>query len=74
MNKFYLAVTIGKNKKYYSYVLPVSENNNLLCDLKIKNIITANICKTKKYASWLVNHWNACYKANNEFLFDDSAF
>lgn len=74
MNKFYLAITIEENKKYYSYVLTVTSCDNLLSKLKIKNIITANICKTKKQAKELINHWNACYKANKNYLFDDPSF
>ena len=74
MNRFYIAVTIEENKKFYSYVLSVTDADNLICKLEIKNIVAANICKTKKYAKELVNYWNACYKANKTFLFNDPIF
>jgi hypothetical protein len=74
MKKYYIAVTIKENEKYYSYVLPVYESDNLLSKLKIKNIYTAMICSTKKSAREIVTAWNDTYKYNKRFLFDDPAF
>lgn len=74
MKKFYFAVTIEENKKYYSFVMTIRENENTAERLKHPNIIIAQLCSTKKAAASVVNHWNACHKANNEFLFDDTIF
>lgn len=70
MKYFYIAVTIEENKKYYSYIIKASDQENLLYKLKIKNIINATIATTKQRAENLVNVWNAIYKANNQYLFD----
>ena len=74
MKKYYIAVTIKENEKYYSYVLTVPESNNLIAALKIKNIYNALICSTKKSAGEIVKEWNKTYKNNNSYLFDDPIF
>ena len=71
MKRFYIAVTVEENEKYYSYVLPVNSTDNLLSKLTIKNIITANIFETKKRAKEIAQYWNACYKINGTYLFGD---
>lgn len=74
MRYFYIAVQIEESGKYYAYALKVSENDNLLYKLKIKGIITANICPTKKQAAAIVESWNTAYKADNRYLFDSPNF
>lgn len=74
MRYFYIAVQICENGKYYAYAVKVSENVNLLSALKIKNIITANICHTKKHAAELVKAWNDGHRANDRYLFDNPKF
>ena len=74
MKKHYLAITIRENEKYYSYVLPVPESDNLIAALKIKNIYNAMICSSKKSASEIVNTWNETYKQNGSYLFDTPLF
>lgn len=69
MKNNYIAVQIKENEKYYAYVVKVTESDNLLSKLTIKNIITANICDSKKRAEEIINHWNTCYKANGNYLF-----
>jgi hypothetical protein len=74
MKKYYLAVTIKENEKYYSYVLTVPESINLIAALKIKNIYNAMICSTKKSASEIVEEWNKTYKHNKTYYFDTPLF
>jgi len=71
MKNNYIAVQIKENEKFYAYVIKVSESDNLLSKLEIKNIITANICDTKKRARLIVEDWNARFKANGRYLFDE---
>ncbi len=73
MKYFYIAVQIEENDKYYAYVIKVSKNDNILSSLEIPNIITANICQTKKEAESWVKCWNDTWKADNRYMFD-SAF
>lgn len=74
MKNFYFAVTVKENNKYYAYVIKVSENDNLLSKLKTPNIKAANIFPTKKRAYEVAEHWNACFKANGTYYFDEPTF
>ena len=70
----YIAIQIKEKGKCYAYAMKVSESDNLVARLNIKGIVTANICRTKKEAERIVNHRNACHKANGRYLFDEVAF
>jgi hypothetical protein len=72
MKYFYIAITIQENEKYYSYVIKVNSQENILPKLEIKNIVTATITATKKEAENLVNLWNIISKRNNQYLFDET--
>ena len=72
MKNFYFVVTIQENEKYYSYVLKLHQSDNIISRLKIPGIISANIFKTKKEAAATAERWNATYKANNNYLFDET--
>lgn len=69
MKNFYIAATREENDKYYSYVIRVSTSDNLTA--KLADTVCANIYQTKKQAELVVNHWNACHKANGQYLFDE---
>lgn len=78
-NNHYLVVTTTEIKegkeKHYSYMMKVPGSNNVWSMLKsIPNIVSANICDTKKAAGQLVEHWNDCYKKNGTYLFDSPSF
>lgn len=70
MKYFYIVVQVQENGKYYAYAVKVSESDNLLSKLKIKNIVTANIFRTKKKAEEIVEEWNQMYKTNGNYMFD----
>lgn len=72
MKYFYIAVTVAENGKYYAYAVKVSESDNLLSKLNIKGILHANIYPSKKKAAEVVETWNASYKANGTYLFDET--
>ena len=90
MKYFYLAVTIEQDRNeniftertnpennpgYYAYVLKCSESDNIKSVLeRIGGLLHANITPTKKQAAEIVTYWNACYKANGTYLFDNPAF
>ena len=69
MKNFYLAVTVHNEQGYYSYIAKVSTNDNALSKLKIKDIINANICESKKIANEIVTAWNNAYKENDTYMF-----
>ena len=72
MKYLYIAVQVKENGKYYAYAFHVSESDNLLSKLKIKNIVTANIYRTKKRAVEVVEAWNLMYKENGNYMFDET--
>lgn len=74
MKNFYIVVQITENNKHYAYVVKVSESDNLLSKLKITNIQSANIFPTKKRAYEVAEYWNACFKANGTYYFDEPLF
>lgn len=72
MKYFYIAVTVQEKEKFYSYAIKTTNYDNLLSKLKIKNIINAAICSTKKECENTVKAWNNTYKSNNCYLFDET--
>ena len=90
MKYFYIAVTVEQDRNeniftgrtspeynpgYYAYILKCFESENIKRVLEsIGGLQHANIYPTKKRATEIANHWNACYKANNQFLFDSPTF
>lgn len=73
-NNSYIAVTVSENGKYYSYMIKHNNINNLLNISKIKGILSANICDTKKEAERIVEQWNESYKQNGTYMFDAPQF
>lgn len=75
MKYFWIAATVQENGLHYAYAVKVSENDNLKSRLDyIKGLSYANIMPTKKAACELVNHWNACFKANGTYMFSEPGF
>lgn len=74
MKKYWIAAQFEENGKMYACAIPVTESDNLLSKLKIKNIISANICPTKKAAADLVLYWRKCYQENGNYMFSDGPF
>lgn len=73
MKKAYLATTIEKDGKRYSYIVSVNNRDNLLSVLgRIKGIEHANIYLTKKEAVKTVQFWNECYKNNGTYMFSET--
>lgn len=70
MKNFFIASQIEENGKWYAHIIKVSENDNLLSRLEIKNIKMANICKTKKRAEECVMAWTEGYKRDGKYMFD----
>ena len=70
----FIALTIEENGKYYSYVLRVTESNNIIEALKIKGVIYGNLFLTKKDAAATVEYWNTMHKQNGKYLFDSPNF
>ena len=72
MKRFYIAVTIAENEKYYAHAVIVSQNDNVLSKLALAGIVFANVCESRKKCIEIVNLWNDSYKANGTYLFSDA--
>jgi hypothetical protein len=70
MKNFYIAVQIQENEKYYAYIVSCTDSDNLLSKLKIRGIVSANICQTKKAARAIVEAWNEAFRYTGIYLFD----
>ena len=69
MKYFHIAVTVKEDEKFYSYGIKVSESDNLLSKLKIKNIVWADIFQTKKKMEEVVKMWNDGFTKNGTSLY-----
>lgn len=74
MKYFYIAVQIKENEKFYAFVQKVHTGYNLTTLSNIPNIASANILPTKKRAYEVADYWNACFKRNGTYLFNDPNF
>lgn len=74
MKNFYIAVQIKEDDKFYAYAVKVAGYDNLLSKLEIPNIITANICQSKKEAESWIKCWNDTWKADNRYMFANAPF
>lgn len=69
MKNKYIAVQTKEKNLYSAYVLKVTTADNLISALKIKGILSANICNTRKEALELVNVWNQGFKDKGVLLY-----
>jgi uncharacterized membrane protein len=72
MKAFWLVITIEENKLYYSYMMKISETDNIHAKLKrITCLKSVYIFSTKKRAAEIVERWNANYKLNGTYMFNN---
>lgn len=65
----YIAVQVTENGKNYAYAVKVSESDNLLSKLAIKDITVANLCGSRNEAEKTVTFWNEAFKNNGSYMF-----
>lgn len=73
MKYFYYVIDIKENGKYYTHAARISENTNIHNNALFNQpgIISITPCSTKKQAQTIVNHRNAAYKVNGNYMFQD---
>lgn len=71
MKNFYFACSKTENGRCYAWVLKIPENHNIIKRILPDHPDVLHPCHTKRDAEQIVNYWNACYKVNNYYLFDD---
>lgn len=73
MKKYYFAIQICQNNKYYALLLPVLDYQNVYAVLNgISGIVSATICKSKAAAQNKVNAWNNAFQKDGVFMFSDN--
>ena len=71
--KFYLAIQISRDNKWYAYMWPVLEYVNVYAMLKdIPDVVSANIFATKTHARDVVMAWNENFKTNGVYMYDET--
>ncbi len=68
----FIAAEVEENGKYYAYVIPVTNSDNLIHKLKVRGIVAANLCDSKREAGEIVTAWNEAHKANGTYMFDQT--
>ena len=66
-----ISIKDGKGKQY-AYYKKINSDENIA--KLIKDIPGCDIlinAETKKNARCIVNHWNACYKTNGTYMFNE---
>lgn len=71
MKNFYFVITISTGDGFAAYVISADKSDNLISRFSINNIVSANICETRKEAQALAAHWNECYRKNGTYLYDN---
>lgn len=75
MKKIYIAVSVHENGKNYAFILTLRAGENLLSYVKrYKNADIFHLCSSAAEAAYTVAHWDAAYKANGTYLFDEPIF
>ena len=73
MKKIYIVIQIEENKKYCAFSDAIRTGENLKPHIeRYKNANVFHLCENRKQAEELALRWNATYKANNQYLFDES--
>ena len=70
----FAVISVQENGKNYAYAMKISDQDNLIAKFNIKGITTAIVCGTRKRAKELVSTWNASYRENRTYLYDDPSF
>ena len=75
MKKIYIAVSIHEDGKNYAFTLTLRAGENLLNYVeRYKNADIFHLCGSATEAAYTVAHWNAAYKANGTYLFNEPTF
>lgn len=74
MKKIYVAIQAEDNGKYYAFADAIRTGENLKPFIERYNANIFHLCENRKHAEELVIRWNAVFKANGEYLFDDTLF
>lgn len=73
MKKIYIVIQTEENGKYYAFRDSIKTDENLKPIInRYKNANIIHLCENRKQADDTVIRWNATYKANNNYFFDET--
>ncbi len=73
MKKIYIVIRTEENGKCYAFVNAIRVGENLKPFIKRhKNADIFHLCESRKQAEEIATRWNATYKANKTYLFDET--
>lgn len=72
MKRIYIAISITENGKQYAFAETIRTGENLLTYTKRhKNAVIFHLCESRIQAEETALRWNATYKANGVYMFDE---
>ena len=72
MKNIYIAIQTEENGKYYAFADAIRMGENLKAHIeRHKNANIFHLCESRKQAEETAARWNATYKANGTYLFDE---
>lgn len=75
MKNIYLVLIIEEDGKKHAFLTTVTPSTNLYTFINRQHgVYAANIYPTKKQATWAVEHFNAMFKINGVYMFDNPQF
>lgn len=74
MKKIYMVISETENGKYYAFVETIKTGENLKPFINRYNANIFHLCETRKQAEEIAVRWNAVYKTNGTYLFDNPLF
>ena len=74
MKKIYMVIPETENGKYYAFAETIKTGENLKPFINRYNANIFHLCETRKQAEEIAVRWNAAYKANGTYLFDNPLF
>lgn len=72
MRRTYIAATAqDETGRECSYIIPVTNADNLMHKLNGHRLVGAQICESRKEAERIVTAWNATARADGRYMFPD---
>lgn len=73
MRRIYIVIQVEENGKYYAFTDAIRTGENLKSFIeRHKNADIFHLCESRKQAEETAARWNATYKANNTYLFNET--
>ncbi len=73
MKRIYIVIQKEENGKYYAFADTIKTGENLKPFIeRHKNANIFHLCESRKKAEETATRWNATYKANKTYLFDET--